>query len=125
APTTQLLKDLKLLEDPGTGEKVTWKDGTPLSLQVMTSGATSISKLVVALIAGGGGLAAIATGLNGFFAAVGPEGLDTPLVRTAFILGASVLGAAVFLALAVVVRSDVTARAHATAAQFQARGEVA
>jgi hypothetical protein len=124
-PIKGLLTELRLLENPNPEEKVTWDGGTPQSLQVMTSGASAISKLVVSLVAGGGGLAAIATGLNGFFTSVGPDNLDTPLVRTAFILGGSVLGAAVVLALAVVVRSDVTARAHATAAQFQARGTVA
>jgi hypothetical protein len=125
APITQLLIDLRLLENPLPNEKVTWQSGTPQSLQVMTGGATSISKWIAAAVAGVGGLSALATGLNGFFVAVGPAGLDTPLVRTAFILGGSVLGAAVAIALAILVRSDLTARAHATAAQFEARGAVA
>lgn len=125
APIKQLLTDLRLLESPLANEEVTWVKGTPQSLQVMTSGATSISKWVAALVAGGGGLAAIATGLNGFFGAVGPDELDTPLVRASFILGGSLLGAAVVLALALVVRADVSGRASSSAAQFEARAAVA
>ena len=125
APIKQLLADLRLLENPLGNEKVSLIKGTPQSLQVMTSGATSIAKLVVALVAGGGGLAAIATGLNGFFGRVGPEGLDTPLVRSAFVMGGSLLGAAVVLALAIVVRADVSGRASSSAAQFEARAAVA
>jgi hypothetical protein len=125
APIKQLLSDLRLLENPLPGEKVTWSKGTPQSLQVMTAGASSISKWVAALVAGVGGVGAVATGLNGFFVAVGPNNLDTPLVRTAFILGGSVLGAAVVIALAMVVRADVSGRASASAAQFDARGAVA
>lgn len=106
---------------PLPNEKVTFKDGTPHSLQVMTAGATSISKWIAAHVAGGGGLAAIATGLNGFFGSVGPANLDTPLIRAAFILGGSLIGSAVVIALAMVVRADVSGRASSSAAQFEAR----
>lgn len=125
APVRQLLIDLRLLEDPAPDETVTLSGGTPRSLQVITAGATSISKWVAGLVAGGGGLAALATGLNGFFGGVGKDGLDTELVRTAFILGGSLIGAAVVLALAMVARADVASRAKASAAQFDARAAVA
>lgn len=124
-PMRQLLIDLNLLESPATGEKVNWKAGTPHSLQVMTSGATSISKLVVGAVGGIGGISALATGLNGFFGKVGPDNLDTPLVRTAFIVAGALMGMAVALSLAIVVRADVSARAASTAAQFDARARVA
>jgi hypothetical protein len=121
----QLLVDLNLLESPATGEKVSWKKGTPHSLQVMTSGATSISKLVVGAVGGIGGLSALATGLNGFFGKVGPNNLDTPLVRAAFIVAGALMGMAVAVSLAIVVRADVSARAESSAAQFRARAQVA
>ena len=124
-PTQQLLVDLKLLPDPESKEKVGWIAGTPESLQVMTAGATSISKLVIGAVGSLGGLGALATGLNGFFVGVGPDNLDTPLVRTAFILGGALIAGAVAISLAIVARSDVTARAQATAAQFEARAKVA
>jgi len=124
-PMRQLLIDLSLLESPAAGEKVHWKNGTPHSLQVMTSGATSISKLVVGAVGGIGGLSALATGLNGFFGKVGPNNLDTPMVRTAFIVAGALLGAAVAISLAIVVRADVSARARSSAAQFDARARVA
>jgi hypothetical protein len=124
-PMRQLLIDLNLLESPAPGEKVTLRGGTPHSLQVMTSGATSISKLVVAAVGGIGGISALATGLNGFFGKVGPNNLDTPLVRTAFIIAGALMGMAVALSLAIVVRADVGARATSSAAQFTARAQVA
>jgi hypothetical protein len=124
-PMRQLLIDLNLLESPATGEKVSLRRGTPHSLQVMTSGATSISKLVVGAVGGIGGLSALATGLNGFFGKVGPDNLDTPLVRTAFIIAGALMGMAVAVSLAIVVRADVSARAESSAAQFTARAQVA
>jgi hypothetical protein len=124
-PIGKLLTDLKLLESTVPGEKVTLTKGTPPGLQVMTSGASSISKLVVAAVGGIGGLSAIATGLNGFFGKVGPGNLDTPMVRTAFIIAGALMGAAVAISLAIVVRADVGARASSTSAQFEARARVA
>jgi hypothetical protein len=124
APMKQLLVDLRLLENPGPNEKVS-VTGTPASLQILTAGATSLSKLVVTGVGVLGGLGAVATGLNGFFVKVGPNNLDTPLVRTAFILAGALIAAAVALCLAIVVRADVGARAAATAAQFEARAAVA
>jgi hypothetical protein len=124
-PMRQLLVDLNLLENPTPDDKAHWRFGTPRSLQVITSGASSISKLVVGAVGGVGGLSALATGLNGFFGKVGPNNLDTPMVRTAFIVAGALLGAAVAISLAIVVRADVSARAASTAAQFDARARVA
>lgn len=121
---SQILTELKLLEKPGEGEKVQALKGTPASLQVMTAGATSISKGVVAAVSGVGGLSAVAVGLSSFFDKVGGAGLDTELVRTAFILGGSLVIAAAAIGLAIVVRSDVTARAQVTAARLEARSAV-
>jgi hypothetical protein len=124
-PMRQLLIDLSLLENPVPGEKVKWLAGTPLSLQVMTSGASTTVKLVGTAIAGVGGLSTIATGLSGFFGKVGADNLDTPLVRTAFIFAGALMGMAVVVSLAIVVRADMSARAASAAAQFKARAEVA
>lgn len=122
-PIKRLLTNLRLLEKTDPGSTVTIRAGTPPTLQVMTAGAASMSKWVATMVAGGGGIAAIATGLNGFFGLVGPQ--DSPWVRIAFILGGSLLGVAVVIALAIIVRADVSARATASAAQFEARGAVA
>jgi hypothetical protein len=52
-------------------------------------------------------------------------GADTILGGAAFILGGSLLGVAVVLALAIIVRADVSGRATASAAQYNARAAVA
>jgi hypothetical protein len=94
---------------------------TPQSLQVMTAGATSLSKWVAALAGGGGGLAAILLQVQPVRAALGA---DTTLGGAVFILGGSLLRVAVVLALAIIVRADVSGRATASAALYEARAAV-
>jgi hypothetical protein len=56
APMQQLMKDLHLLEEPGTVHPLR---GTPQSLQVITAGGTALSKgwaALVGLFGGGGAL---------------------------------------------------------------------
>jgi hypothetical protein len=120
APIKQLLTDLRLLEDPS--EDVTLVGGTPKSLQAITAGATSLSKWVGVLVAGVGGPGALLVQVQGFRAALGA---DTPLEGAAFLLGGSLLGVAVVLALVMIVRADVSGRATASAAQYNARAAVA
>lgn len=122
-PLQQLLMDLRLLQKPGETATAT---GTPDSVQVMTSGATGMSKLVVAAVGAVGGASAIATGLSGFFDGfLGTRGADAPLTRSAFLIAGALIAVAVAMALAIVVKADVTARARATAAQYEARAAVA
>jgi hypothetical protein len=116
-PSQQLLKDLKLLE--GEGAPTLWR--TPPSLQVITAGSTALSKGWASLVGIFGGAGAIWTALQGF----GADPQDEPLQRAVFVASAAVILAAAVIAIAVIVRGDVTARAEASAAEYQARAHVA
>ncbi|MDG6108287.1 hypothetical protein Daura_21495 [Dactylosporangium aurantiacum] len=111
-PTKQELIALNLLEADGTS--VTgWK--TPFDKQAITAGALAVSKWTGAAIASVGGVATVLATIAAF----------TATERIAYAASATVLLVGVALALALIVRADVTARATATAAMYQARAQVA
>lgn len=120
-----LLEDLRLLEtraDETEGVKPTH---TPQSLQVLTAGSTTITKLYAALatLVGGGG--AIAAGLVGFWNNFGGSSADQAFQKASFMVASAVLGSAVVIAVSIMVRGDVAGRAQAHAASYAARATVA
>ncbi len=118
-PVRQLLYDLRLLELPteeGKGGVLT----TPQSLQVLTSGATALGKgwaTLVGLVSGGG---AVLTGLEG----LSGVGAGDALQRAVFVASSAVMLAAAAVSVAMIIKADMTARASASAAEYQARAAV-
>ncbi|NHC43681.1 hypothetical protein [Motilibacter aurantiacus] len=124
-PIQGLLKNLELLErrEQGPGETksptVTLVGGTPASLQVITSGATSLAKwMALALGTVGGGSGAWAA-VKGFWLN------EDETLRLAYTGAAALILSAVAVSIAIIVRGDVTARASAMAAEYAARSQVA
>ncbi len=125
-PMRGLLQDLNLLEDESDlqeppARSFGWRNATPPSLQVLTAGATSLSKATASFVAGVGGLSAILATVVGF--ATDPANDSTLMLvlvgSTALVLSA------VTIAVAVIVWADVTARATATSAEYRARAQTA
>jgi hypothetical protein len=122
AATAELLRGLSVLETEEDAKKaddakVMWS--TYPSLQVISAGAMSISKVATVLIAGLGGSSVIVPWATGFW-----EEADEVL-KIAYLAFAAVVIAALLIALAIVVRSDVMARSEASAAQYAARASIA
>ncbi len=120
-----LLQDMRLLETKSDEQQgVGLLSGTPQSLQVITAGATDLTKTWTALTAalGGGGamFAAISTFWNQF-----GGGVEGAIQRSALMASAGILASSVVFAVAVMIRADVTGRSHAQAAIYAARGQVA
>lgn len=121
-PTTKLLIDLSVLEKPSemtAQAQATLKWETFPSLQVITAGATSLSKWVTTGVAAVGGGSAILAWLGGFW-----QTSDVPL-KIAYVGFIGVLMSVCLISIAIVVHSDVGARAAASAAQYQARAAIA
>jgi hypothetical protein len=120
-PLRNLLQELNLLETQHDEENS--KRGgvgtTPWSLQAITAGSLQLSKVVAALVTSLGGGAALWAAVKGF--GISQHDPD----RLAYIGAAAVIVSAMALALAVIVRSDVMARAQASAAQYDARARCA
>jgi hypothetical protein len=120
-PVREMLYGLRLLEHPdqeATG--ATLISGTPVSLQVLTSGATSMAKWwtgVIDLVGGGGTVLAAIDNWQADPANAG--------ARSVAIAAVAALGAAVVLAIALIVRADVAGRATAASAEYAARAQVA
>jgi hypothetical protein len=113
-PTKALVSNLNLIEE-GDPEAPTFF-GTPFGKQVITSGATFITKLTTGAFSLAGLGAAIYTFYEGF-----PAGSDRPVLWAC----ATVLLAVVALTVALIVRADVMGRAMAMAAEYNARAQVA
>jgi hypothetical protein len=130
-PTKDLLEGVAVLEnadDAGTGPGQTPpKDQpfnpfsastTPYSLQVITAGSLAFSQQAAKIVTALGGSAAILAAIKAiWFTSVSAE-------MAAIIAGAAVVLAAVFISLAIIVRSDVQARATAQAAEYEARARI-
>ena len=114
-PVRNLLIGLNMLE---TTEDVNKNANiqTPFSLQVITSGATALGKSWPALIAFLGGGGAIASAIGGYS--------ETGTERAVLVASAAFIAASAVIAIAIIVRADVQARAVASAAQYEARGVV-
>lgn len=118
APLQQLLRDLGLLEssdDAAKGAKLI--DGTPPSLQVIKAGTLSVTKAWVTLTASAGFAGALTTLIAAWKAA--PDNLQITLVA-----GASVIIAATAIAIAMIVRGDVGARAATSTELYRSRAQV-
>jgi hypothetical protein len=118
-PTATYLQELSLLETPDdVARGVSFVHGTPDSLQVISAGALSVTKIVSSIVATGGVGAVVAAMVRAFTAS------DVP-VQVAFVAAAAVILASTIIALAVIVKSDVSGRAATTVAAYQARAQVA
>lgn len=92
---------------------------TPYSFQVIYAGTLQFSRSAAKIVAYFGGATVIVGALGAAW-----NSSDTPL-QIAFVGGTALVIAALAIALAVIVRSDVQARATAQAAEYHARGDVA
>ena len=121
-PLTGLLRDMRLLETEEDGPERRLRNAlqnvTPDSVQVLTAGATSMSKV-----------AATATGVGGVLsAALGAwtsSLTEDPTTTSVLVAVSGVVLAATVLAVASIVRSDLQARATASAARYRARADTA
>jgi hypothetical protein len=115
APVKALLQSVALL---GNDADQSTKSATPYSLQVIESGGLALSKLWATLIASVGGLSSLGALFAGFFSSQGPN-------RQMVLYGsAAVFLSATIIAVAIIVRSDVMARSHASSARLAARAQV-
>lgn len=114
APLSSMLRDLNLLE--ANDFRKTWL-GTSFDKQAITAGATAIAKIAAPSVGIVGLLGSIGTYLKGFSAS-GPA--DWVLLGCA-----TVLLAVTAIAVAMMVKADLTARATASAAQYRARASAA
>jgi hypothetical protein len=125
-PIQVLLRHLNLLEpvDEDLPRKEVGKglgNTTPFELQLITAGATSLSKVTAWIVGAFGSLGAATTAVLAFVQ--NPDN-SSPLIIA--LVGAMALILAVAcLALALIVRADVTARATTMAAEYRARADTA
>jgi len=92
---------------------------TPYSMQVITAGSLAFSQQAAKIVTALGGSAAILAAIKAIWFTSGSA------ERAAIIAGAAAVLAAVFISLAIIVRSDVQARATAQAAEYEARARIA
>jgi uncharacterized protein YaiE (UPF0345 family) len=92
---------------------------TPYSLQVITAGSLAFSQQASKIVTVLGGGAAILAAIKAIWFTSGATEMVT------IIAGAAVVLAAVFISLAIIVHSDVQARATAQAAEYGARAHIA
>jgi hypothetical protein len=131
-PTKDLLEGLSVLESAGDISEASAstppKDQpfnpfstseTPYSLQVITAGSLAFSQQAAKIVTALGGSAAILAAIKAIWFTSGSAD------RAAIIAGAAAVLAAVFISLAIIVRSDVQARATAQAAEYEARARIA
>lgn len=117
-PLRVLLVDLGLLESSTDLEKgVSLTGGTPASLQVIKAGALSVTKAWTALTASAGFAGASATLIAAWKAA-------SDNLQIALIGGASLILAATAIAIALIVRGDVGARAATTVELYRSRAQI-
>jgi hypothetical protein len=122
----ELLVALQLLatdEDRKASVNKTWREGTPASMQVIKSGALSITKWSSTWVAGAGGLSAATAAIIAFIGGLRSEISDAIIV--ALIGGAALILSATGIAVALFVKGDLEARGQATAARHEGRAEVA
>lgn len=123
-PIQALLRDMHLLEQPaGDQAKVPWglRNTTPFAMQVITAGSTALSKITTTVVAAFGGAAALGAAVLAFLQ---DDRNSAPLMLVLVGSVAVVLSATV-LAIALIVRADLSARSAATSAEYRARAETA
>jgi hypothetical protein len=124
APSLQsLLRDIDVLHSQAVdnavpaGTNVVTAVHTPYSLQVIRSGALSLTKLWATIVAAAGGLTLLGALFAGFWATTNQD------ERMVLFAAAAVFLSATVLAIAIIVRSDVMARAAAVQARYAVRGD--
>ena len=119
---THLKKQLQDLQVLGKEDDVVTLT-TPLSLQVITAGATTLAKRWSMITAALGGLGASlgASKAFGWFGLQDATGAQQHVLTAS----AAALGIAAIAAVALIVRGDVMARATASAAEYRARAQIA
>jgi hypothetical protein len=115
----QLLNNLELLPPPDASPPKGTFDPGGEETMVLKAGVTKITSWVSRVIVAAGGAGAVWAAVEAYFNHSRP-GLQITLVASA----AAIIGLAA-LALALVICADLNARAVGTAAQYQARGQVA
>jgi hypothetical protein len=127
-PLAQLLQGLQLMASDDDREAAArssgWAAETPPSMQVIKSGALSITKTWTKRVTGAGIGASVVLGAVGSGVAALTDGL-TPAVGAALVGGIALVASATALALAIFVKADLDARGQATAARHAGRAEVA
>jgi hypothetical protein len=124
----KLLERIQLLGNDGDRRKLgeagtqKWDDDTPLSFQVIKSGATQVTQTWTKLARNVGGAAALLSVIGGGVAGLIGE-LSVP-VATALVAGCAVFLAAIAVSIAVIVSADLRARSVATAARTEGRATV-
>lgn len=113
APLANWLTNLNLLET--ANDDLHWYKTTPFDKQAITGGATTVAKVAAPIVGASGLGGVVMTGLNALWATPG-----TPL-QLVLIVCATVLLAVTGIALALIVKADLSARAQSSAAQFAAR----
>jgi hypothetical protein len=122
-----LLTSLQLLAtDTGrqaAADNTKWDADTPASMQVIKSGALSITKRWTKIVSRvGGGVSGVLAVFAGYVGTVQKDLGDS--VTVALIGAAALLASATALAIALFVKGDLEARGQATAARHAARGEI-
>ncbi|MGH3153969.1 MAG: hypothetical protein ACRDOB_25010 [Streptosporangiaceae bacterium] len=115
----KLLNSLELLPAPGSTPPTGTFEVGDKDFQVLKAGVTKITSWVSRIIAAAGGAGAVWAAVEAYFNHSRP-GLQITLVAAA----AAIVGLAA-LSLALVIGSDLRARAVGTAAMYEARGQVA
>ncbi|MCA0144282.1 hypothetical protein [Blastococcus sp. LR1] len=118
-PIQELLRDVHVLEGPRTGPdgkplpEQSAILGTPPSMQLITAGATALSKGWAVVLGLGGSAAGVLTAVR-----------STSQTDPVLVISTALLAAAGLIAAALVVRGDVSARAQAAAAEYAARAAI-
>jgi hypothetical protein len=99
-----------------------WDGETPLSFQVIKSGATQVTRTWTKWARNAGGTVALLSVIGGGVGSL-VEGLDVP-VATALVAGGTVLLASIALSVAMIISADLRARSVATAARTEGRAAV-
>jgi hypothetical protein len=116
-PTADLLREVAVLETQADAAHGVTVAETPQSLQVITAGVLSATKLTGGLTAAGG----LGGAVTAFVASFSAQ--DVAL-KIALIAAGAVILAAAAIAVARIVSSDVDGRASASVAQYEARASI-
>ena len=112
-------EDEKASRDSGRGKP------TPQTLQVITSGASQLSKWWIGLVGTGFGFSALLQGVVGLgWEPFGIVAEPSNLQQAVLTASAAAVASALVIAIAIMVRGDVASRALATAAEYNARAVI-
>lgn len=122
-PIARLLQDTSMLGDDKQQEGVAHASaaftGTPTAVAIVEAGATALSKWWAVAVAAVGGTSALFTAIRAFWGGLEPSVQITTIGATALIMAATII------AIAAIVRADVTTRGRGAVALYEARARVA